>query len=278
MQIILIVFNNGPTTITNASNFFAYKGGSTTIIGDRNNNSSDNFTLYTTGTTTYRSVNNGTVRDFRHGSTNNVTIDTNATLQNGTIIIAQNNSQNINNLNYSNTSPFNLITNGTFTMRNMNLFVRSMPFADNSSVNIYHSLIYLYAYACLNCSRADSNSSLTACDNNINWCGWTGNSSTDLFTLNLGRGPNGEEQPVLIVNNNSTVRTNSPSGAVHYIWGAFVGKDVTYLRWTGATTTQNFRGFLIRNFPPNLTLNIGISGNFTPDFRKSIIDQLLSRY
>ncbi|HIJ59495.1 MAG TPA: hypothetical protein HPP56_02600 [Nitrospirae bacterium] len=270
-----IVYNNGSTSITNSSNFYAFTSASTTITGDGNNNSSNNFVLYNTGTTTYQSLNNGKVKDFKHRSTNNVILNNNVVLENGTIIIAQNDTNDINNLNNPATS-LNLISNGTFTMRNMNLFVRSMRFADNTVVNIFDSLIYLYTYACPNCSRASSDSSLNACATDNRWCGWVGNASGARFAINLGRGPNNEQWPVLIISNNTTLHTESLPGTA-YIWGAFVGQDVTYLRWIGAPA-QSFRGFLIRNFPPNLSLNINIGGNFTLEFRKSLIDQLSSKY
>ena len=56
------------------------------------------------------------------------------------------------------------------------------------------------------------------------------------------------------------------------------GEDVTYLTWTGVTL-QDFRGFLIRNFPPTLTLSINItSSDFKMNFSKSIIDALVNKY
>ncbi|GEM_PF-733334 len=267
------VYNSGTTTVNNSSAFMLYNSGTTTVTGTAAS-PSNNFNLYNTGTTTYT----GTIRNFRHVSSNTVTTSANASLSDGTLIIAplttttpQDAINTTNNVNV----PLNLITAGNITLNNMKMFVRSLQYANNSTVNIWDSLVYVYANACPNCSRAVSigaGSSLQKCDSQDLWCGWVGNQ----ITLNIGRGTNDEEMPVLFITNNTTVKTQSPP-RTSFIWGVFVGEDVTYLRWTAAPN-QSFRGFLIRNFPRNLTLNINIASNFTMEFRQSLINTLAQRY
>ena len=133
--------------------------------------------------------------------------------------------------------------------------------------------MYVYAYACPNCSRDYSTSSLDACYNyNLRWCGWYGRR----IRLSIGRSSSGEERPSLIISNNSTVYTNRPRGRV-YIWGAFIGEDVTYLLWT-RVRYQDFRGFLVRNFPSSLSLRIRIYRNFSLEFNKDFLDRLANNF
>ncbi len=273
---------NSALTINNASNFILYTTRQTTVNSTNNTaNDCSDFELYNTNTTTVNTSSNfklhntgattfgGTIQDFRSVTRNTVTASANASLTNGTVIIGPANINDTDNVN----TPLNFITQGTITVTNVNLFARSLRFANNSTVNIWDSLVYVYAYACPTCSRATSTSSLDACGTTNNlWCGWYGNG----IALNIGRDANNAERPTIFMTNNSTVLTASPS-ATAYIWGAFVGQDVTYLRWTGGVT-QRFRGFLIRNFPTNLSLNINISGDFDLEFRKSLIDTLATRY
>ena len=166
------------------------------------------------------------------------------------------------------------MASGNITVDNVNIFARKLRFyADNRTVRILNSLVYVYAYACPNCSRATSNSSLNACSGDSRWCGWDG----DGISLNIGRASDGTAKPVLFISNNTTVRATNPNGTV-YIWGTWYGEDVTYLSWEG-DTTQDFRGFLIRNFPPTLSLNINISSSdFKMNFSKSMIDTISTKY
>ncbi len=248
------IYTNRQLTVSNASNFTLYTNNTSTL----NNNIGES------------DSNNPATVSFRVLSTNTVTTGAGVVLRNGTIIIAP---TDVNATN-SNTAPQNLVASGNITLDDVALFTRRIAFSANSTANLWNSVIYVYAYACPNCSRTSSTSSLNACDSDQGWCGWTGSG----ITLNLGRNPSDVniEQPTIFISNNTTVRTDSP--AATYIWGAWVGEDVTYLRWTGTTTTQNFRGFLIRNFPTNLTLTINISSNFNMEFKKSLLDKLSQKY
>ncbi|MEM1973817.1 MAG: hypothetical protein QXN68_03405 [Thermoplasmata archaeon] len=255
------IYSNRQLVISNATNFTVY-----TIA------TSTNTTPVFRGTIGQSDNNNASTVSFRFFSTRTVYVDSGATLRNGTIIIAPTNVNETNNID----APQNLVANGNFTMDDINLFTRRIQFADSSTVNIWNSVIFVYAYACPNCSRATSTSSLDACGtgSETRWCGWYGNG----ITLNLGRDTSAtdQEKPTVFISNNTTVRTDYPGGTS--IWGAWVGEDVTYLRWVGSSITQNFRGFLVRNFPPNLTLQINISSNFNMSFKKSILDKLSNKY
>ncbi len=259
------VYTSSTTTIRNNSqNFEVYASGTTTIDNSRD------FKLYTSGTTTLQN----TITNFRLVSTNRVTADANATITTSannvfnTIVIGPTTTTDLN----TNTSPQNFVSSGNITINNSNIFARSLRFADGSAVRILNSLVYVYAYACPNCSRNTSTSSLDACNSNNLWCGWYGNG----VSLNIGRDTAGNAQPVLFISNNTTVRTDNPSGTTS-IWGVWYGEDVTYLRWVNAGS-QDLRGFLIRNFPTNLTLTINIGAGFTLSFNKSIIDTITNRY
>ncbi|MDI6713986.1 MAG: hypothetical protein QMD43_03025 [Thermodesulfovibrio sp.] len=251
-------------TFNNARNFRLFTNRTTTI------DNSQDFKLYTSGTTTLQ----GTIRNFRLISTNTVTAAANAIITTSednifnTIVIGPTTATALN----TNTSPQNFVSSGGITINNSNIFARSLRFANGSAVRILNSLVYVYAYACPNCPRNTSTSSLDACDSNNLWCGWFG----DGISLNIGRDGAGNAQPVLFISNNTTVRTVNPSSTA-FIWGVWYGEDVTYLRWVG-TATQDLRGFLIRNFPENLTLTINIGSGFTLSFNKAIIDTITNRY
>lgn len=281
---IKIYAQNYSTTFDNASNFILYTTASTTL-----QNNTNNFELYTTGTTTLTSANTfkmytsgtTTLTTINYGniiSTNTVTAASGATINNSKIIIGFPTTATDTDKNNVN-APQNLVANGNITIGNATtdtnpnvIIARSLRFANNSSVRILNTLMYVYAYACPSCARNTDTSSLTACDNNTNWCGWYGNG----ITLNMGRDSSGNPNPVLFISNNTTVRTDSPSGTV-YIWGVWYGQDITYLRWYN-TSSQDFRGFLIRNFPSDRALTINISSGFTMSFSKSIIDTVSRRY
>jgi len=189
--------------------------------------------------------------------------------RNSVIIIAPENIEDTNNPD----ADYRLFTGGDITLDRSVLFVKNIRFGSYSDVNFWDSLVYMYAYACPNCSRSSSTSSLQACRySDIDWCGWYGR----YITLNIGRDYNGNERPTILISNNSTVHTEYPIGTV-YIWGAFVGQDVTYLSWYNSGE-QNYKGFLIRNFPPNLTLQISIYGGFTMEFSKRMLDILAENF
>jgi hypothetical protein len=88
----------------------------------------------------------------------------------------------------------------------------------------------------------------------------------------LGRDASGVAQPTLFISNNSTLYAEKSTET--YIWGVWYGEDVTYL----STTQVNFNGFLVRNFPPNLSLNISLGGNFSMNFSIDIINTIANRY
>ncbi|MEM4204104.1 MAG: hypothetical protein QXS54_08560 [Candidatus Methanomethylicaceae archaeon] len=241
-----------------------------------NSNATTNFTVYTTNTVTISNTigvgdnNNPSTISFKIVSTNTITLSSGTTLLNGIIVNAPTDVNDTNNA----AAPQYIQVNGTFTMDDIALFTERLNFSSNITVNIWNSLVFVYAYACPNCSRSTNTSSLNACDSDSRRCGWYGQG----VSLNLGRDPNAtdQEKPVIFVSNNTTVRTDSPKSAS--IWGAWVGEDVTYLRWSGSSITQDFRGFLVRNFPRNLTLTINITSNFSMSFRKSILDKLSNKY
>ncbi len=260
-----ILYTNANSTFNdNTNNFEVYTNANTTL------NSASNFKIYSSGLTTLENINYA-----RIVSTNNVTVNAGATINNSRIIIGVTDINETNNVN----TQKNLIFNGNVTIGNSTednnpnvIIARSLRFANGSSVRILNSLIYVYAYACPNCPRNTDTSSLNACDSNNFWCGWYGSG----ISLNLGRDSSGNPNPILFISNNTTVRTDSPSGTV-YIWGVWYGEDITYLRWQNASS-QDLRGFLIRNFPEDRSLNINITSGFNLIFSKSIIDKVSSRF
>jgi hypothetical protein len=258
------LYTKRPFTVSNASDFTI-----NSISLGTFNNANSNFTLYTTGTTTLNGTVGTTANPFRVVSTNTITAGAGAILTNGTVITGPASVAETNN----NTAPQNLVASGNITAENVNIFARKLDFTDYRTVRILNSLVYVYAFACPDCSRASSTSSLNACSNDNRWCGWDG----DNLSLNIGRASDGSARPVLFISNNTTVRTTNANGTV-YIWGTWYGEDVTYLSWVNSSS-QDFRGFLIRNFPPTLTLNINISSSaFRMNFSKPIIDTVSNRY
>jgi len=259
------------------SNFTLNTTGNTVVS---NNSNLPSGRIYTRGITTLKGAVSGTsTNPFKIVSTNTITADAGASLTHGNLITGPASGTDINNVN----APQNFVANGNINIDNVNIFARSLRFANNSTVRILDSLVYVYAYACPNCSRTANTSSSDACraapygtgDNR--WCGWYGES----ISLNIGRDSAGTAKPVLFISNNTTVHTVKPSSTV-YIWGVWYGEDVTYLAWNGNNISQNLSGFLIRNFPidpPGLTLDIKISGSgFTMNFSKTMIDQVTKKY
>lgn len=257
---------NRSLTVSNSSDFRVYTQNASTF-----NNTNSNFVLYTTNTTTLNGTvgtSNQNVPPFTITSNSTVTAGAGASLTRGTI---RTGPASVNDTN-SVSAPQNFQTNGNVTLDNVNLFARRLSFANNSTVYILDSLVYVYAYACPNCSRTTNTSSLNACDGDTRWCGWYGSG----VRLNVGRDSAGNARPTLFITNNTTVRADSASGTV-YIWGAFVGEDVTYLRWSGGTD-RNYRGFLVRNFPYDLTLTINMGDDTAMAFSQPVLNDLSDRY
>jgi len=200
------------------------------------------------------------------------TDDDGFTFDNSILVIAPEDPQELNDTTPYTYSWFRLRPRGDLVVRNSALFVAHTRFADGELVRLLDTLLYTYAYACPDCSRNSSTSSLDACRDDLNRCGWFGRR----VNLLIGRGAGGAERPSLIISNNTSVYIDSPRRTV-YIWGAFVGQDVTYLLWRN-TNEQDYRGFLVRNFPPDLTLRIRIGDGFSLEFRKSLLDALTQNF
>ncbi len=192
------------------------------------------------------------------------------------------------------------------TFENSYIFARHISFGKEASVYILDSLVYVYAHACPECDRSSNTSSMDKCKENIGWCGWYGE---DIY-LSVGRDSLGEERPSIIISNNSTVyqyfsqytkckcnnckcnnckcknckckncncncKCSEEDGSKIYIWGAFIGEYITYLAYEYSKEIQidmNFKGFLVRNFPQDSTLEITISDDFELEFSKSLLDR-----
>lgn len=271
------LYTTGTTTLNNTNSNFRLNTTGETII---DNSSIPSGKIYTIGAATLIGSVSGTAEyPFRIVSTNTIKAEAGASLTHGNLIAGP---AAVNETN-SVTALQNFVAKDNITVDNVNIIARSLRFNNNSTVRILDSLVYVYAYACPNCSRAANTSSSDACkaapygtgDNR--WCGWYG----DSISLNIGRASDGTAKPVLFISNNTTVHTVKPSSTV-YIWGVWYGEDVTYLAWNGNNISQNISGFLIRNFPidpPGLTLDIKISGSgFTMNFSKNMIDQVTKKY
>ncbi|MHB8137507.1 MAG: hypothetical protein ACYDGO_03855 [Smithellaceae bacterium] len=259
--------NDKTVTISNSSNFTIHSTNEVTL-----NNTNSNFTLYNKGVTNLNGMVSGTAANpFRIVSANTINTGAGISLTNGNIMTGPAAVADTNSV----AAPQNLVAGGNITIHNANVFARHIRFASHSTVRILDGLIYVYAYACPDCSRAASDSSLNTCRANDNrWCGWYGEN----ISLNIGRAADGTARPVLFISNNTTVQTVNPTGTA-YIWGIWYGEDVTYLAWNGNNISQNLSGFLVRNFPPDLTLGINISGSgFKMNFSKPMIDQVANKY
>lgn len=261
-----------PNTITSCNDFDLNVSGFTTL-----NTSNRFFRLYTTGVTTLNNTIGVTDPNpsFRIVSTNNINVGANATLTNGTLISGPVQVSATNSVS----SPQNLVAAGNITISDVNLFVRSLRFnGTNPLVYILDSLVYVYAFACPSCPDNTSTSSLAACDGNSNWCGWFGNG------VNLNVGCSGtcnnasDARPTLFISNNTAVRTDNTASTIN-TWGVWYGERVTYLRFNNASGGWNMSGFMIRNFPSNLTLNISLTAsNYILNFSRQNIDAITNRY
>ena len=259
--------NDKTVVVSNSSNFTIHSTSDVTMI-----NTNSGFTLYTMRVINLNGTVSGTAdRPFRIVSASRINTGsegisiTNGSIMTGPIAFAD--ANNVAALQ-------NLEAAGNLTIENVNIFARSLRFAKNSTVRILDSLVYVYAHACPNCSRTDGKSSLNACKTIDNrWCGWYGEG----VDLNIGRDVDGSAKPVIFLSNNTTVQTIHPAGTA-YIWGVWYGEDVTHLLWKDAVS-QNLNGFLVRNFPPGMTLDITIPGSgFTMNFSKPMIDAVTNKY
>jgi len=284
----IYAYGNNTTFDSTASNFILYTTSSPTVNGSSNftikstaaslntiNNGATNFTLNTAGTTqlngTIGTALTSTVSTFRIVSTNTITAGAGAVLNNGTIITGPAVVTDTDSLF---TATQNFVASGDLTMNFVNLFARKIQLnAGGSNLRILNSLVYVYAFACPTCSRANSaissvSSSYGACANNAAWCGLSGAN----VSLNIGRDATGAAQPTLFISNNSSLYA-FPTVAT-FIWGVWYGEDVTYL----STSQVNLNGFFVRNFPPALSLNVSIGSNFTMNFSSAIINTITNRY
>ena len=229
--------------------------------------SSEGFTLYSSKPVyIYRNLANARII-----TNNNIYFMGDRKIENSILIAAPININTTNNPN----SNARIITDDwrRITFEKSKIIVRQIRFGDRARVYVLDSLIYVYAHACPACNRSSDTISWWKCAyENTGWCGWYGR----FIRLSVGRDASGEERPSIILTNNTTVYTVYPQGTV-YIWGAFVGEDITYLLWTGVWY-QDFRGFLVRNFPPGSSLRINIWGGFSLEFSKSLLDKLSENF
>lgn len=135
---------------------------------------------------------------------------------------------------------------------------------------IFRTLLYLYAHACPKCVRDKSDLNQNPCytGSNTYRCGWYGGN----YNAYVGMYPNGTyvlsdgtSLTSLVINNNSIVRSSS-----FYIAGIYFGQDVNYL--VGSISV--IRGFLVRNFPSNLSLQISFTDNTNLQFKLDAINSL----
>ncbi len=179
-------------------------------------------------------------------------------ISNSTIIQALDNSNQNNSSSISPEYFTNNNNNGNnIYIQNSKIITKGIIFPfGNGNIYAYGDLAYLYADACSNpnkCSRSSSNPYTNPCpNNNIYRCGWYVNNAYFGIDQNGNlQDSSGNSLTSLLINNNSIVFANSNN-----FGGIYFGQDVTYIRSYYAT----LEGFLVRNFPPNLSLNI----NFIP--------------
>ena len=251
-----IYFNGTKITLSNASNFNLYY-----------NNPNSSRGVYLGGeVSNFRIISRGFVRTLD-------SVDTR--ISQGVIIIGPTNSANIENPN----SRHRLMLTDSVSIEESIVIAKSIWTNTDSDTNrtyyILDSLVYVYAYACPGCSRDSDTSSLDACYYvSRGYCGLYADRS---YTF-IGRDPNGDPRPTLVISNNSTLYFRYPRGTI-YIWGSFVGQDITYLLFYGRNFRQDFKGFLVRNFPQDRTIRIRIrSSGFVMEFRKDIINSLNQRF
>jgi len=218
-----------------------------------------NLTLYSTGRVYLDNVKNIRI------VTNN-RIYTYDRIQNSLIVQGLNYSEENNNA----FAPQNLFSQvNPLLINNSVIFTRQIRFRDFSRNYILNSLVYLYANACPNCSRNSNLASVYACQNTLRRCGWAGRYFRFTHIVYLGRNAHGDLEASIVINVNSVV-----AAYANYIWGVYFGEDVNYLWGYRA----NVRGFLIRNFPKNLSLDIGFNRYTNFEFSKKAIDQITEKF
>lgn len=209
---------------------------------------------------------NNSLSNVRILTTSRITVPSGATITNSTIIQALINE----NQNNDNSSPQNLIADGTLRIWDSKIITRHIRFA-NRNLYAFRSLLYLYANACPNCIRHTSDLDQNPCyiglRNDIEIytyrCGWYG----ERRSAYVGMYSNGtyEDLTSLVINVNSIVYSD-----YIYIGGIYFGQDVNYLYSYSAT----IRGFLVRNFPPNLSLQIGFNDFTNFQFKLDAINSV----
>jgi len=153
---------------------------------------------------------------------------------------------------------------------NTDLFVREIIFNDSSNNYFANSLAYIYSDSFpANLPPTNNMQSIQDCNNNIYQCGWTDYQEQTSENVYFGNDINSNLAPSLLINNNSVVLGYSESFS-----GIYFGEDVNYIDSYGASVN----GFLVRNFPPNLSLNIGFSNNTNFQFNKSAINALSNEF
>ncbi|GAB6077802.1 pilus assembly PilX family protein [Hydrogenobaculum acidophilum] len=155
-------------------------------------------------------------------------------------------------------------------LKNTELFTRQIIFNDSSSNYFANSLVYLYADSFqANLPPTNGTQSKNDCNNNIYQCGWTDYGEQFSENVSFGNDINNNQAPSLLVNNNSVVLGGSES-----FTGIYFGEDVNYIWSSGATVN----GFLVRNFPPNLSLQIKFDNNTKFQFSKNAINALSNEF
>ncbi|QER42574.1 hypothetical protein F1847_07400 [Thermodesulfobacterium sp. TA1] len=194
-----------------------------------------------------------------------VNISSGITINNSTVIQVLNHETENNNAN----APQNLINSRTTYFYDSKIISRHIRFVNNHFY-AFRTLLYLYANACPNCVRNTSDPNQNPCYTGSNYyrCGWYGGS----YNAYIGMYGNGtyllpDRTPLtsIVINNNSIVRSSN-----FYIAGIYFGQDVNYL--LGSVSV--IRGFLVRNFPPNLSLRIGFNSNTNFQFKLDAINSL----
>ena len=125
----------------------------------------------------------------------------------------------------------------------------------------------MYANACPECGRDNNTASIIACRDDDRRCGWFSQGNA-FFGTDANRNiqdASGRPLVSLLINNNSVVRANN-----NFFGGIYFGQDVNYIWGFGAVV----RGFLVRNFPDNLSLDIGFNQNTDFRFRLDAINNL----
>ncbi|MBZ4681330.1 pilus assembly PilX N-terminal domain-containing protein [Thermodesulfobacterium sp.] len=194
-----------------------------------------------------------------------INVSSGVNIRNSTIIQALNSETENNNAN----SPQNFIGSGQINLYDSKIITRHIRFT-NGNLYAFRTLLYLYAHACPNCVRNTSDPNQNPCYTGSNYyrCGWYGgnyNAYVGMYQNGTYVLSDGTPLTSLVINNNSIVRSSS-----FYIAGIYFGQDVNYL----VGSTSFIRGFLVRNLPSNLSLQIGFTDNTNFQFKLDAINSL----